>query len=73
MDILLQMWIDSEIDPRHIKLPDYWAAGAICLKLHSGAANAIDQAAKGDRHCKEDIARTGLGLDEHQEGAENWY
>jgi len=33
----------------------------------------MHQAAKGDRHWREGIARTGCGLDEHEECAEHQY
>jgi len=37
------------------------------------AADAIDQAAKANRHCREGIASTACGLSEHLECAEHRY
>jgi len=43
------------------------------LSLIPGAADAIHQVAKADRHCTEGIAQTGCGLGGHLECAEHKY
>ena len=73
LKIVVWMWIDCQIDRCHFQHSGISAASAIHLQLNPRPADVIDQAAKGDRHCREGLARTAFRLDEHQDRAEHWY
>jgi hypothetical protein len=59
--------MDGHIDPQPILLSGILAASSIILVQNPGAVDAIHQATKCDRHCREGIARHRCGMGGHQE------
>ena len=72
-EIMAPMWIECQIDPCPVWFSGIWTASSISFYLNPEAADAICQAAKADRRCREGIARSVCGLGGHLEFTEHQY